>query len=187
MKKIAVESGMRCLWIVLVSVCVAGLFAPAAHADSRERFGATMQQSISPVDRIVVRKGERRMYLMSGDEVLRAYHVSLGLSPVGPKDRSGDFRTPEGSYRLARRNPRSDYYLSIQIDYPNREDMARARRNRVKPGGSIMIHGLPNLLRKDPEYYLTQDWTNGCIAVSNADMLEIWTLVSNNTPIDIVP
>lgn len=186
MKKFAVESGMRCLWVALLSVCAMGGLVPESRADSREQFVAASPQ-MSPVDRIVVRKGERRMYLMSGDEVLRAYHVSLGLSPVGRKDRSGDFRTPEGSYRIGRRNPRSDYYLSIQINYPNREDIARARRNGWQPGGSIMIHGLPNLLRKDPEYYLTQDWTNGCIAVSNADMLEIWTLVSHNTPIDIVP
>lgn len=187
MKSNAVESGMRCLWVTLLSVCAVVLCAPAAHADAREQFGVVTQPPVSPVDRIIVRKSERRMYLMTGDEVLRAYHVSLGLSPVGRKDRSGDYRTPEGSYRLGKRNPRSDYYLSIQINYPNRDDIARARRNGWQPGGSIMIHGLPNLLRKDPEYYLTQDWTNGCIAVSNADMLEIWTLVSYNTPIDIVP
>jgi murein L,D-transpeptidase YafK len=158
-----------------------------AQAGSAARMQVSYQRSSPAVDRIVVRKGERRLYLMTGDEVLRSYRVSLGLSPVGRKDRSGDFRTPEGSYRLGRRNPRSDYFLSIQVTYPNREDLARARRNGWPPGGSIMIHGLPNQLKREPEYYATQDWTNGCIAVSNADMLDIWTLVSNNTPIDIVP
>lgn len=182
---------MRRIRAILLSICVVGAMAPAAvpvaMADTPERSPGTGLSQRVHVDHIVVRKAERRMYLMSGDEVLRSYQVSLGLAPVGRKDRSGDFRTPEGLYRLGRRNARSDYYLSIQITYPNREDIERARRNGWQPGGSIMIHGLPNELRRDPQYYVTQDWTNGCIAVSNADMLEIWTLVSDNTPIEIDP
>jgi murein L,D-transpeptidase YafK len=179
---------MRCRSLQALFIAVlAAVAGTAAPAESAERMQVSYQRSSPSVDRIVVRKGERRMYLMTGDEVLRSYRVLLGLSPVGRKDRSGDFRTPEGSYRLGRRNPRSDYFLSIQITYPNRDDIVRARRNGWQPGGSIMIHGLPNQLRREPEYYATQDWTNGCIAVSNADMLDIWTLVTNNTPIDIVP
>jgi hypothetical protein len=137
--------------------------------------------------RVLVRKSERRLYLMRGPEVLRSYRVALGLNPLGHKEREGDFRTPEGRYRLVSRNPRSDFFLSMQVSYPSPGDMARARGNGWRPGGSIMLHGFPNEPRKGVDYYATQDWTNGCIALSNSDMLEIWLLVSDNTPIDIEP
>jgi murein L,D-transpeptidase YafK len=143
--------------------------------------------SLPAVDRVVVRKSERRLYLMHGGNIVRSYHVSLGLNPIGQKERSGDFRTPEGSYRLEQRNERSDYFLSIKVSYPNETDLRRARAHRWDTGGSIMIHGEPNLLKHDPDYYLHHDWTDGCIAVSNADMLEIWMLVPDGVLIDILP
>jgi murein L,D-transpeptidase YafK len=152
--------------------------APAAPSDLA---------GLPPVDRVVVRKGQRQLLLMHGGNVVRSYHVALGLNPVGQKERSGDFRTPEGSYRLDRRNPRSDYFLSIKVSYPNEKDMRRARARHWDTGGSIMIHGLPNLLRHDPDYYARNDWTDGCIAVSNADMVEIWMLTPDDVPIDILP
>ena len=139
------------------------------------------------IDHIVVRKSLRRLYLMDGDKVVRSYKIALGLEPVGPKRRDGDFRTPEGWYRLARRNPRSDYFLSIQISYPSPQDMQRARVRHWQTGGSIMIHGLPNRLKNSPWYYQHNDWTDGCIAVSDADMVEIWLLTRDGTPIDIQP
>lgn len=139
------------------------------------------------VDHLVVRKSLRRLYLMDGDKVVRSYKIALGLEPVGRKERDGDFRTPEGRYRLARRNPRSDYFLSIQISYPNPQDMQRARLHHWETGGSIMIHGLPNRLKNSPWYYQHNDWTDGCIAVSDADMVEIWLLTRDGTPIDILP
>jgi L,D-peptidoglycan transpeptidase YkuD (ErfK/YbiS/YcfS/YnhG family) len=138
-------------------------------------------------DRVIVHKAERRLYLMRGDTVLRSYRVALGLNPVGPKEQEGDSRTPEGHYQLTRRNPRSEYFLSIQVSYPNDKDMQRARRNRLTPGGSIMIHGLPNELRREPAYYEQRDWTDGCIAVSDSDMLEIWLMTPQDIPIDILP
>lgn len=138
-------------------------------------------------DRVIVRKSERRMYLMQGDTVLRSYRVALGLNPVGPKVQEGDSRTPEGHYLLTRRNPHSEYFLSIQVSYPNGKDLQRARRNRLTPGGSIMIHGLPNELRREPTYYEKRDWTDGCIAVSDSDMLEIWLMTPEDIPIDILP
>src|SRR5256885_7799105 len=88
---------------------------------------------------------------MQGGNVVRSYRVALGLSPVGQKERSGDFRTPEGSYRLERRNPRSDYFLSIKVSYPNQKDLQRARARHWDSGGSIMIHGLPNQMKHDPD------------------------------------
>jgi murein L,D-transpeptidase YafK len=163
--------------------------AVAAHGDSlpvTEPVALT-SDTLPAVDRVVVKKSERRMYLMHGGNVVRAYHVALGLSPIGQKEREGDFRTPEGSYRLDVRNPRSDYFLSIKVSYPNETDVKRARARHWGTGGSIMIHGLPNLMRHDPDYYQNHDWTDGCIAVTNADMVEIWMLLPDSVPIDIDP
>jgi murein L,D-transpeptidase YafK len=137
--------------------------------------------------RVVVYKSARKLELLRGNEVLRTYKISLGLQPVGHKERSGDFRTPEGRYALTRRNPRSDFFLSIQVSYPGPADLKRAKENGWDPGGSIMIHGMPNRLRHEPGYYQARDWTDGCIAVSNSDMVEIWLLTQNEVPIDILP
>ncbi len=167
----------------------AALFAAgAAHPETAPApvLHAVSLAQMPVVTRVVVRKGERRMDLMNGEQVLRSYRVSLGLQPQGPKEREGDFRTPEGRYHLTRRNPRSDFFLSIQVSYPSERDLQRARANGWEPGGAIMIHGMPNRLKHDPDYY-TRDWTDGCIAVSNSDMLEIWLFTDNNTPIDILP
>jgi murein L,D-transpeptidase YafK len=164
---------------------VAASSGDAAAVESATRAGGTAELPLA--DRAVVRKSERRLYLMKGDNVLRSYRIALGLQPAGSKERSGDFRTPEGEYQLTRRNAHSDYFLSIQVSYPNAADLDRARRNRWPVGGSIMVHGLPNSLRHSPDYYATADWTDGCIALSNADMVEFWLLSRDNMPIDIMP
>jgi hypothetical protein len=138
-------------------------------------------------DEVVVHKSERKLYLMRHGEILRTYRIALGLVPEGRKARSGDFRTPEGHYLLTRRNPRSDYFLSILVSYPNDQDEERAHRDHVDPGGAIMIHGLPNSLRHPPGYYSRSDWTDGCIALSDSDMVEVWLMTRENTPIEILP
>jgi murein L,D-transpeptidase YafK len=143
--------------------------------------------SLQPADAIVVRKSERSLELMRNGSVIGRYRIALGLEPNGPKQREGDFRTPEGRYRLIRRNARSDFFLSIQISYPNDRDIARARREGFAPGGQIMIHGAPNRPRYPAEYYEQRDWTDGCIAVANADMVEIWLMTDQDTPIEILP
>ena len=142
---------------------------------------------IASADRIVVRKAERKLYLYSGSQLLASYKIELGLAPVGQKEREHDFRTPEGHYFLERRNTRSDYFLSLQVSYPNREDELRAHKNRWAPGGSIMIHGLPNTLKHPAAWYSSSDWTDGCIALSNSDMVEVWMRTQDNIPIDIYP
>ena len=159
---------------------VAPVMTPATLAPS-------LSGTVPFADEVVVRKSERRLYLLRHGEVLRSYRVALGLIPDGPKERAGDFRTPEGHYQLTRRNTRSDYFLSIQVSYPNAEDLRRARRDHVNPGGSIMVHGLPNNQRHPPDYYAASDWTDGCIGMSNADMVELWLMVQDNTPIQILP
>jgi murein L,D-transpeptidase YafK len=177
----------------LATTLVLACAAVAAHGDSLPVTEASTEpvslqtETLPAVDRVVVKKSERRLNLMHGGNVVRTYRVSLGLSPVGQKEREGDFRTPEGSYRLDLRNPHSDYFLSIKVSYPNEQDLKRARSRHWDTGGSIMIHGMPNLMKHDPDYYLSHDWTDGCIAVSNADMVEIWMLVPDEVPIDIVP
>jgi murein L,D-transpeptidase YafK len=134
-------------------------------------------------DKVLVLKGERKLYLLEGGQVLKAYTISLGGHPVGAKRREGDERTPEGEYLLDWHNPDSDYYKSIHISYPNAKDISRARRLGVPPGGDLFIHGQPNDFRgpgKEPG-----DWTAGCIAVSDAEMDEIWRAVADGTPIVI--
>lgn len=147
----------------------------------------TLDAGLPMADFVRVNKSDRKLYLMRNGEVLRSYRIALGLRPEGHKQVEGDFRTPEGRYRLNRRNPNSEYFLSIQISYPNEADIARARRMGESPGGAIMIHGQPNVPRKTKDYYDTVDWTEGCIAVSNSDMVEIWLMTPPDTPIEILP
>jgi murein L,D-transpeptidase YafK len=164
----------RTLWAILAAAAL--IRAPVASA-----------AEIAAADHVVVRKAEHRLYLYSGKQLLGEYKVSLGLNPVGTKERERDFRTPEGRYYLARRNAHSDFFLSIQVSYPNEGDLLRARKMRWAPGGSIMIHGLPNLPRHPAVYYASNDWTDGCIALSNSDMVEVWMRTQENIPIDIYP
>lgn len=119
------------------------------------------------------------MHLEAGDRILRRYRIGLGFDPVGQKLRRGDGRTPEGLYHIDRRNPRSAFHLSLGISYPTREQYGRARREGRDPGGNIFIHGSPN--GADPEP--TGDWTDGCIAVRNHEMEEIWKVVPRGCPI----
>lgn len=141
------------------------------------------------VDRVLVKKGERRLELLKDGEVHRAYRISLGDQPRGHKIQEGDERTPEGNYLLDWRNPNSSFHKSIHISYPNELDRNVARSLGVSPGGMIMIHGLPNWLSSPrlAAEYRRQDWTDGCIAVGNAEMDEIWRLVRDGTPITILP
>jgi murein L,D-transpeptidase YafK len=171
-----------------VACCALATWPTWADATLATTAVASPRDAGLPVaDKVLVRKSERRLYLMNKGEVLRSYKVQLGLAPAGHKAQEGDFRTPEGRYRLVRRNPNSDYFLSIQVSYPNDQDIARARMLGVPVGGAIMIHGLPNVPRKPLDYYDKVDWTDGCIAVSNADMVEIWLMTPLDTPIEIQP
>ena len=147
----------------------------------------SLRAGYEPADTILVRKAERRMYLMRANRIIAEYPIRLGLNPTGHKEREGDFRTPEGLYQLVGRNPRSEYFLSLEVSYPNEEDRARAKKSGVPPGGLIMIHGQPNVPRKSPDYYANYDWTNGCIAVSNSDMVDIWLRTQPGTVIVIRP
>ena len=134
-------------------------------------------------DRIIVKKAERRLYLMTGDKPLRIYKVALGYQPKGHKRYQGDGRTPEGRYFIEQRRERSQYHRALQISYPSPTDRLRARAQGVDPGGLIMIHGQPTNRHETR----TGDWTFGCIAVSDREIDEIWTLTAHGTSVEILP
>ena len=163
---------MKSLAVILVALLAPGLL----HAGN-----------FPVADRVLIEKGARKLHLLQGGEIFRTFEIALGIVPVGDKKEEGDFKTPEGRYLLDIRNPDSDFFLSIRISYPNAADRREAAVAGVDPGGAIMIHGQPNVPTRSEAYYRTQDWTNGCVAVSNSDMIDIWLMTGENTPIEIRP
>lgn len=135
------------------------------------------------IERIVVDKSERRMELYSGGRLVHVIEgLQLGDEPVGPKRFEGDERTPEGRFTIDYGNPNSAYHLSLHIDYPHPDHVAYAKSQGRSAGGLIMIHGQPNTL---PGGRMPGDWTDGCIAVSNAEIEALWDAVPDGTPIEI--
>jgi murein L,D-transpeptidase YafK len=138
-------------------------------------------------DRVVVAKADRTLTLYRGAQVLRTYKIALGRNPTGPKEEEGDGRTPEGVYVIDGRHAQSAFHRSLHISYPNAGDRRRAAGRRVRPGGAIMIHGLPNGLGALGAAHRLRDWTEGCIAVTDDEIEEIWRMVPNGTRIEIRP
>jgi len=143
--------------------------------------------SEQPVDYILVKKSERMMYLLSDKKIVKKYKVSFGANPEGHKLREGDEHTPEGRYTLDYKKKDSSFYKAIHISYPNKEDIENAKRNKVNPGGQIMIHAQKNGFGWLAWIIQAFNWTDGCIAVTNAEMEEIWNIVKVGTPIEIRP
>lgn len=139
------------------------------------------------IDSIVVFKAQRLMLLIKDGAIVKSYRISLGKDPIGHKVKEGDKKTPEGLYYIESRKQDSRYYKALKISYPNETDRQRAERLNVSPGGLIMIHGLPKELEDVGRLHRRLDWTDGCIAVTNEEMDEIWNLVKENTPILIRP
>jgi murein L,D-transpeptidase YafK len=138
-------------------------------------------------DRVVVLKKERTMQLLSQGKVIKTYKVALGGEPIGAKSRQGDHKTPEGVYVLDSRNAHSQFYKSIHISYPSARDRATARQEGVSPGGDVFVHGLPKGYGWVGASHRVKDWTDGCIAVTNEEIDEIWLAVRDGTPIEIRP
>ncbi|WP_434714640.1 L,D-transpeptidase family protein (plasmid) [Rhizobium sp. YTUHZ045] len=179
---------MRTKLIVLFIVAVS-LFA---YTKVMARIGSGLPPADAPpeqrADLIRVYKSERRMVLFRGDAAISAYQISLGsAADAGPKQREGDEKTPEGRYEIDWRNPKSVAHLSLHISYPNPNEQHEAEVNGYPPGGSIMIHGLPNGWGLLGWIHRLWDWTDGCIAVTDAEMRDIWARVPDHTPIDIMP
>ena len=148
---------------------------------------ATASLADVQADRVIIQKSARQLTLMRNGRPLRSYHVSLGSNPKGAKEREGDGRTPEGVYTIDSRNAYSKYHRALHVSYPNAADRLHARRLHVSPGGEIMIHGTPNRWRWLRFVFPHMDWTAGCIAVSDAEIEEIWRLVPNGTVVEIRP
>jgi murein L,D-transpeptidase YafK len=138
-------------------------------------------------DRILIEKAKRALTLFEKNEPLKTYQVALGREPVGAKRREGDGRTPEGTYVIAGRKSDSAFHRALRISYPSEADLARARAAGEPPGGDIMIHGLKNGLGWLGRLHTSSDWTEGCIAVTNEEIEEIWDAVPDGTPVEIVP
>jgi murein L,D-transpeptidase YafK len=150
---------------------------------------AVAQTTPAPLhaDRVVVLKKERTLQLLSQGKVIRTYKVALGGDPVGAKSQQGDHKTPEGLYVLDTRNVHSQFYKSIHISYPSARDRAAARQKGASPGGDVFVHGLPNGYGWVGAAHRAKDWTDGCIAVTDQEMDEIWRAVPDGTPIEIRP
>ncbi len=152
--------------------------------------GAAAELRAEPLvkaDEVLVIKHERKLYLRRRGETLKGFPIALGWRPVGQKIELGDGRTPEGLYWIVGREARSDFYRALRLSYPNSADRERARRVGVNPGGGIMIHAVPQGYEPTGPGVPMIDWTDGCIAVTNADMDEIWARVADGTPVEIRP
>ena len=179
--------------LLLKSLVVVSVLAVAAYGYTRYamRYGSgtapDMATASEQADTLMVYKAQKRMQLLKDGVVLKEYNISLGKNPVGHKQAEGDERTPEGRYTIDWRNEQSIAHLSLHISYPNAEDKQQAAAANVEPGGNIMIHGLLNGWGGIGEWHRRWDWTNGCIAVTNEEVREIWSRVPNGTPIVIAP
>ena len=169
---------------------VAKVSSPPVTSDAPDTITEAIapQESVVPTaDEVVVVKSTRKMFLLSQGKIFQEYKISLGDRPIGHKGTEGDKKTPEGKYIIDYRNPDSRFHLSLHINYPSETDMQSAKNKGVNPGGQIFIHGLPNGMEYNPNEFMGRDWTDGCIAVSNKEIKELWTLVKDGTPIEIKP
>ena len=160
----------------------------AALQEKIEAFEETVfTLRMESADKVLIEKQARRLSLLSKGEVIKSYKIALGGNPLGPKERQGDNKTPEGTYRIDARNGNSGFHLSLHISYPNEDDKKRAKKLGVSPGGNIMIHGIKNGFSQVGASHAETDWTEGCIAVTNQEMEEIYKFVPIGTVVEITP
>jgi murein L,D-transpeptidase YafK len=164
-------------FLIFAALCVA-IIANCGSANSA---------GLKSVDKIVIDKGNRTMTIMKDNGILKTYKVSLGGQPVGAKDRQGDHKTPEGLYVVDRKNPNSKFHRALHLSYPNTQDKARAAMLGVNPGGDVEIHGLGSLFGWVGSKHLLRDWTDGCIAVTNEEIDQIYPAVEVGTLVEIKP
>lgn len=139
------------------------------------------------VDKIVIWKERRKMEVYHQNQLLKTYSISLGFAPIGPKEKEGDGKTPEGNYTISAKNKASKFHKSLKISYPSPEDRKRARKKGISPGGDIMIHGLPNGYSSIGKAHLLQDWTLGCVAVTSTEIDELFPQVALGVLVTIYP
>jgi murein L,D-transpeptidase YafK len=178
------------LHALLVSFLSANMIAAAPTALHGAALDATSVVAGGPlrlVDSIVVEKKARTLTLYADGKPMRTYLVALGAKPVGDKVRAGDNKTPEGLFYIDARQPNSKYHLALHISYPDAPRRAKAEALGVDPGGDIMIHGLPNGLGAAGAAHRKNDWTNGCVALTDEEIEQIWSVVPIGTPVEIKP
>lgn len=168
-------------WVV--SLLLGTLVAVAAYA----QWPISALPTDVTADKVLVLKGQRRLVLLKEDVPIREYLIALGREPVGPKTQEGDGRTPEGRYVIDYRKPDSSFHRALHIAYPTPEQQTAAATRGVDPGGQIMIHGIRNGKGIMGRWHRMQDWTQGCIALTNAEIEQIWDAVRDGTPIEIRP
>ncbi len=169
----------------LLFVLLLGLVAFIAYDRYTQKSPPPPAPLTEQIDHILIEKSARRLTVFRGGEPVRTYKISLGFAPAGDKVQQGDGKTPEGTFTITRRNPNSKYHLSLGIDYPQADDIARARAAGMDPGGDIFIHGQPNGFGKLAT--IPTDWTAGCIAVSDTEIEELWRVVATGTTVEIRP
>jgi murein L,D-transpeptidase YafK len=176
-QRLAIRSAPRaaCL-LAALAMATASLLAPAAPV-----------RAAAIVERLVLYKSEHTLLVVVDGHVYRSYRVALGKAPHGAKLCRGDNRTPEGAYFVARRMAQSHYHLALSLSYPSPTDVQRARDYGCDPGGDIEIHGLTKSFEWVGEYHTEHDWTNGCIALTNEEITELYRMVSVGTPVEIYP
>jgi murein L,D-transpeptidase YafK len=174
-----------CLLAAVASAALASA-APADAAPARVALAAPVQAAPS-VERLVIYKSEHTLLVVVDGRVYRSYRVALGKAPHGGKLCRGDNRTPEGAYFVARRMPQSRFHLALSLSYPSPTDVQRARDYGCDPGGDIEIHGLTRASEWIGAYHAERDWTNGCIALTNEEITELYRMVSVGTPVEIYP
>lgn len=172
-------------YVAKVVLCLIGAAAIAALIFARGHSTALPLGTV--IDRIVVEKSARKLSVFRENRQLKTYMVALGGDPIGPKEEEGDMKTPEGIYTIDYRNPKSDFHLALHISYPSPEDIARATLRSVSPGCDIMIHGLRNGQGWIGNLHREKDWTAGCIAVTDAEIEELWRITPDGTPVEIRP
>lgn len=169
-------------YVIILSI-IALIIAVSLYANVHEN---PLPSDVT-ADQIIVEKSNRELLLLKKNQVIKKYKISLGRNPNGHKEKQGDFKTPEGTYIIDYRNPNSSYHLSLHISYPNEKDKKFALAQGVSPGGDIMIHGIRNRLGLIGRLHRLFDWTQGCIAVTNPEIKEIWNSVPKGTKITIKP
>jgi murein L,D-transpeptidase YafK len=176
-------------YLLIVIVAAGSAMALIAGADffKLQRNVPALALADERADRILIEKSERRLTLFRDGKVLKTYRSALGRTPVGHKQQEGDGRTPEGNYFIDFKNRRSGYHLALRISYPDAQDRISAQTRNVPAGGDIMIHGLRNGLGWLGSLHLLHDWTDGCIALTNSEVEEVWHLVDLNTAVEIRP
>lgn len=176
-------SHLKRVAILLIATLALGWALWARYGNSP--ISPNLVNQVDRVDYILIEKSERRLTASRKEQQVLQYDVALGFAPIGDKSHEGDGKTPEGLFKVDRRNPNSSFHLSLGIDYPRPEDIARAEAKGLDPGGDIFIHGQPNTLGN--LLMLPGDWTAGCIALSNSEMVELWRLVDLGTVVEIRP